>query len=88
MASDMNADDAKLDWAWRTVIVLLIVGWVPGCLDDLVHKIPGLQNSSDADVALGIGFITFVWLPCNLIVSAIMLYKLFMVARDIRDRKY
>lgn len=65
----------KRHLAWWVVLGLLLLAWVPFGLEELVHKLSGLNYYPDEEVALMFGFWLFVWWPCHVLVGLIILYK-------------
>jgi ABC-type branched-subunit amino acid transport system permease subunit len=65
----------KRHLAWWTVLVVLIVAWVPFGIDWLFDKVRGLNYIPDSEVALMFGFWLFVWWPCHIAIALILLYK-------------
>jgi hypothetical protein len=56
----------KRHLAWWIVLTLLSVAWAPFGLDELIHKIGGLNYYPDEEVGLMFGVWLFVWWPCHI----------------------
>lgn len=69
----MNYLQMKRHLAWWTILILLLIAWVPFGVDALIYKIRG--HSSDEWVALMFGFWLFVWWPCHFVISLLLVYK-------------
>jgi hypothetical protein len=54
---------------------LLLVAWVPFGVEELIDKIFSRDYYPGSELALWFGFWLFVWWPCHIAISLILLYK-------------
>jgi hypothetical protein len=77
----------KRHLAWWIVLTLLSIAWAPFGLDELLHKIGGLNYYPDEEVGLMFGVWLFVWWPCHITAALIVLYKLVQWSLTLRHSR-